>query len=89
MNVIDKTVDPSPISLLPRKSFAEFFAGIGLMHMGLEHEDWFADFANDIDEKKKERYCGHFEEDWVTFSDKDLHKLSPDLVSSVTLATDK
>jgi DNA (cytosine-5)-methyltransferase 1 len=87
MNVIDKTVTFSPISLLPRKSFAEFFAGIGLMRMGLEREGWFADFANDIDEKKKEMYSGHFEDDWVTFSDKDIHKLSPDVVPSVTLAT--
>jgi len=87
MSVIDKSVKPTAISLLPRKSFAEFFAGVGLMRIGLEREGWFADFANDIDEQKKEMYCGHFEEDWVPFSLQDVHKLSPDVIPSVTLAT--
>lgn len=34
------------------KSFAEFFAGIGLMRIGLERAGWRIAFANDIDEDK-------------------------------------
>jgi DNA mismatch endonuclease (patch repair protein) len=52
IEAIETRDEPTPISLLPRKSFAEFFAGVGLMRMGLEREGWFADFANDIDEQK-------------------------------------
>src|SRR5215213_4388924 len=63
----------TPLSRLPQKSFAEFFAGVGLMSMGLEREGWFADFANDIAEQKKEMYYGHFEEDWVPFIVEDVH----------------
>jgi DNA (cytosine-5)-methyltransferase 1 len=33
----------------PRKrTFAEFFAGVGLMRIGLEREGWKIAFANDI-----------------------------------------
>ena len=37
---------------------AEFFAGIGLMRMGLDREGWTTVWANDLDEKKKG--CHHF-----------------------------
>jgi DNA (cytosine-5)-methyltransferase 1 len=87
MKVIQRGIKPTRFSLLPRKSFAEFFAGVGLMRMGLEREGWFADFANDIEEQKKEMYCGHFEENGVPFVVKDVHKLSADEIPSVTLAT--
>lgn len=87
MSVISNGPKPTPLSLLPRKSFAEFFAGVGLMRMGLEREGWFTEFANDIDEKKKLMYYGHFEEDWVPFSVKDVHLISADEIPTVTLAT--
>jgi len=87
MKVIEKGIKPTRFSLIPRKSFAEFFAGVGLMRMGLEREGWFPDFANDIEEQKKEMYYGHFEEDGVPFVVKDVHELSADEVPSVTLAT--
>lgn len=87
MEAIKKSIRPTRLSLVPRKSFAEFFAGVGLMRMGLEREGWFADFANDIDEQKKEMYSGHFQEDWVPYVVKDVHKLAVDKVPSVTLAT--
>ena len=31
-----------------KKTFAEFFAGIGLMRIGLEQAGWSIAFANDI-----------------------------------------
>jgi len=38
------------------KSFAEFFAGIGLIHAGLQETGWNCVYANDMDEKKFEMY---------------------------------
>jgi hypothetical protein len=34
------------------KTTAEFFAGVGLMRIGLENAGWRITFANDIDEDK-------------------------------------
>jgi DNA mismatch endonuclease (patch repair protein) len=47
-------------SLLPTKTFAEFFSGIGLMRIGLEKQGWAISFANDIDDQKCEMYRAHF-----------------------------
>ncbi len=35
LKVIEKGAEPTRLSFLPRKSFAEFFAGVGLMRTGL------------------------------------------------------
>ena len=40
--------------------FAEFFAGIGLVHAGLEGAGWRCAYANDIDPKKHEMYQHRF-----------------------------
>ncbi|MHB8576844.1 MAG: DNA cytosine methyltransferase [Dehalococcoidia bacterium] len=40
--------------------FAEFFAGIGLVRLALEHLGWRCGFANDIDPKKAEIYRQNF-----------------------------
>ena len=37
---------------VPGKTFAEFFAGIGLMRCALERHGWTAVYSNDIDPKK-------------------------------------
>jgi DNA (cytosine-5)-methyltransferase 1 len=42
------------------KTFCEFFAGIGLVHAALERGGWRCLYANDIDEKKRRMYQGHF-----------------------------
>lgn len=39
-----------------KKTFAEFFAGIGLVRMGLERAGWDIAWANDIDEEKFAMY---------------------------------
>lgn len=46
----------------PSKRFAEFFAGIGLVHEALKHSGWECAYANDIDPKKEAMYKGHFGE---------------------------
>ncbi len=43
-----------------QKLFAEFFAGIGLVHLALQQSGWRCAYANDIDVKKCEMYTGHF-----------------------------
>src|ERR1039458_4375961 len=70
----------------PQKNFAEFFAGIGLMRMGLERAGWRIAFANDIDEDKWQMYRDHFG-DTGEFIVDDIHKLGPNQIPDVALAT--
>jgi len=42
------------------KTFLEFFAGIGLVHLGLERSGWKCLYANDISGKKMEMYLDEF-----------------------------
>ena len=68
------------------KSFAEFFAGIGLMRMGLERAGWRVAFANDIDEDKQQMYRDHFGggDEFVLG---DVHKLDAKKIPYIALAT--
>ena len=43
-----------------RPAAAEFFAGIGLVRMGLEQAGFAVRWSNDIDRDKHEMYVGHF-----------------------------
>jgi len=72
---------------LHKKTFAEFFAGIGLMRMGLEKEGWAVAYANDIAADKYEMYSEHFRDAKSHFVLEDIHKLSSDTVPTVALAT--
>ncbi len=72
---------------LPPKTFAEFFAGIGLMRMGLECAGWIPVFANDIDPDKEKMYRAHFNDEAAKLILCDVHQLDPRLVPSATLAT--
>lgn len=69
------------------KTFAEFFAGIGLMRMGLELGGWKILFANDIDEQKKEMYYGNFPDAGEHFLLGDIHKIPAREIPTVSLAT--
>ncbi|MBS4022500.1 MAG: DNA (cytosine-5-)-methyltransferase [Dethiobacter sp.] len=81
------TENINQLSILEQKTFAEFFAGIGLMRMGLQQSGWKIKFANDIDTKKYEMYKGHFKDAEQHFVLDDIHNLSPHSVPNVTLAT--
>ena len=70
-----------------RKTVAEFFAGIGLMRLGLEQAGWEVAFANDIDETKSDIYQNHFKDANPHFLLGDVHLLSADEVPSTALAT--
>jgi DNA (cytosine-5)-methyltransferase 1 len=74
-------------SLLPLKTVAEFFAGIGLMRMGLERQGWVVRFANDIDEKKCAIYRDQFPDADEHLVQGDIHKIEPEQIPAVTLAT--
>src|SRR2546430_9355546 len=74
---------PSP----QQRTFAEFFAGVGLMRIGLERRGWKIAFANDICQDKYEMYAAHFEDADDHFVVEDIHKLDASDVPTVTLAT--
>lgn len=69
------------------KTFIEFFAGIGLMRMGLERQGWALAFANDIDPQKRAMYGGHFGDPGGHFLLGDIHTLAVDLLPTAVLAT--
>jgi DNA (cytosine-5)-methyltransferase 1 len=69
------------------KTFAEFFAGIGLMRIALEREGWRIAFANDIDADKEEMYRANFPDAEEHFLLGDIHQIQPSEIPSVTLAT--
>src|SRR5947207_11170237 len=75
----------TPLKKHPQMTVAEFFAGIGLMRIGLDQAGWTTMFANDIDEKKWEMYRDHFG-DCGEFHIGDIHALDTDIVPSVALA---
>jgi DNA (cytosine-5)-methyltransferase 1 len=73
--------------MLTEKTVTEFFAGIGLVRMGLERDDWSVVFANDIATDKQELYAGHFHDVPSHFLREDIHSLDVEKVPSATLAT--
>jgi DNA (cytosine-5)-methyltransferase 1 len=77
---------PDAFGRLPQKTVAEFFAGIGLMRLGLDRQGWTTAFANDIDPQKHAMYRGHFGDD-PHFVPADIHALPVERVPTVTLAT--
>ncbi len=66
---------------------AEFFAGIGLMRLGLEQAGWRILYANDISTKKKDMYEGHFGIKSSHFDATDVHVVKGMSVPSTLLAT--
>lgn len=70
----------------PERTVAEYFAGIGLMRLGLDQAGWTTVFANDIDEKKQEMYAYHFG-DSPEFILGDVHAVNAKLVPTSLLAT--
>ncbi|MEM7681875.1 MAG: DNA cytosine methyltransferase [Planctomycetota bacterium] len=75
----------------PAPTFAEFFAGIGLMRLGLESAGgavgqaaWRCAFATDYCGDKRAMYARHFGD---TPDGQDVHTLSEDAVPTVDLAT--
>ena len=68
-------------------TFAEFFAGIGLVRMGLERQGWEVAFANDMDPQKYEMYRNQFQDAEQHFLLGDINNIAADQVPTVTMAT--
>ncbi|MEO8972337.1 MAG: DNA (cytosine-5-)-methyltransferase [Ktedonobacteraceae bacterium] len=75
------------LPVLRKKTFAEFFAGIGLVRAGLERQGWTIEFANDISQQKYEMYKGQYENADEHFLLEDIHAIPVEVIPSVTLAT--
>lgn len=67
--------------------FAEFFAGIGLVRMGLEARGWKLAYANDLDPDKWAMYDAHFEDADEHFVLDDVHSVDGSTLPDVELAT--
>lgn len=87
LRILKNGVQSDPVSVAPQKTFAEFFAGIGLVRMGLELQGWSIAFANDLDKQKYEMYEAHFGDAKKHFILDDVHELPATKVPTVTLAT--
>jgi DNA (cytosine-5)-methyltransferase 1 len=83
---IERALSPGDRSLqaIPTKTFAEFFAGIGLMRCALEKHGWTSAYANDIDPKKCNMYRAHF---GSGFTLRAIDEVSARAIPTVTLAT--
>lgn len=69
------------------KTVAEYFAGIGLVRLGLERADWNTVYSNDFDPKKYEMYASYFDDSDSHYSMDDIFDLQPELIPPTTLAT--
>lgn len=70
-----------------KKNFLEFFAGIGLMRLGLERAGWSISYANDIDPLKRAMYYSHFRDAAEHFSLGDIHNVPAASLPDGSLAT--
>jgi DNA (cytosine-5)-methyltransferase 1 len=73
----------------PAPKAAEFFAGIGLVRLGLESAGFTVVWSNDIEPAKRDMYVGHFQDrdDQHTFARKDVAKVgSAEIPSGLALA---
>lgn len=66
---------------------AEYFAGIGLVRMGLQPLGWKVVFANDFSDKKFKMYQDFFPDAIGHYIIDDIFKLNPNEIPSTALAT--
>jgi DNA (cytosine-5)-methyltransferase 1 len=71
----------------PTLTVAEYFAGIGLVRMGLETQGWEVVFANDFSSKKYEMYQGFFPDAMLHYRIADIFSVDPRIVPQTILAT--
>lgn len=66
---------------------AEFFAGIGLVRLGLEEAGFRVEFANDIEKMKRDLYELHFRDTEEHFSLADIRDVTAEQMPDIELAT--
>ena len=74
-------------NLFTKLTVAEYFAGIGLVRMGLQPFGWQIVFANDISRKKQEMYRDFFPDAVDHYAVEDVFDVDPLKVPSAILAT--
>ena len=72
---------------IPLRTVAEYFAGIGLVRMGLETQGWQITYANDISLKKYELYKGFYPDANHHYVVDDIFNLDPTTIPATLLAT--
>jgi DNA (cytosine-5)-methyltransferase 1 len=75
------------IAQTDERGFLEFFAGIGLVRLGLEAAGWRPVWANDIDQQKRDMYNTHFGDAANHFELGDIHWLDAGEIPDADLAT--
>jgi len=68
-------------------TFVEYFAGIGLMRVGLERAGWQCLWSNDISPKKFAMYQAYFADTHETYCVEDVFNVDPDSIPLAVLAT--
>lgn len=74
-------------SLYGHLTCAEYFAGIGLVRLGLEQVGWKVVFANDWAHSKFKMYSAYFESASKHYKVQDIFSLSPTDIPNTILAT--
>lgn len=86
-SVVGAMTNSALTKTIPPLTVAEYFAGIGLVRMGLEPYGWRVVFANDKSEKKYEMYRAFFPHDSDHYVVDDIFHLTPRAVATTVLAT--
>jgi DNA (cytosine-5)-methyltransferase 1 len=74
-------------SLYSQLTCAEYFAGIGLVRLGLEQVGWSVVFANDWAHSKFEMYSAHFKDASKHYKVEDIFSICPTDIPNTLLAT--
>lgn len=75
------------INLYKNFTCAEYFAGIGLVRLGLEQAGWKVVFSNDWAYSKYEMYSAHFKDAGIHYKIQDIFSICPDDIPNTLLAT--
>ncbi|MFM7449938.1 MAG: DNA cytosine methyltransferase [Leptolyngbyaceae cyanobacterium] len=76
-----------PMSPYGAFTCAEYFAGIGLVRLGLEQAGWKVVFSNDWAYSKYEMYSAHFKDASEHYKVQDIFSISPNEIPNTLLAT--
>lgn len=85
IDIRDGREDPSPLSLAASGTTADFFAGIGLMRLGLKGAGWRTVWANDYDATKRRLYLHNLRDERVELDDRPIQAIGPESVPEVSI----
>ena len=71
-------------NIMPEKTVADFFAGIGLVELGLEKAGWSTIYSVDYSDEKRQLYEGHFGQG--SYHLRDISTVDGEEIPPVTLA---